>query len=97
MFGEMRVDGDNSGFKVDTEAIWRVGDESGLRRAAQSEWSRLQPMHQTDPRCESVDSQVASVVTASDWRSISGRLQRVHSRPVTWVKEKTRHQDGQVC
>lgn len=33
MFGEMRVDGDNSGFKVDTEAIWRVGDESGLRRA----------------------------------------------------------------
>jgi len=43
MFGEMRVDGDNSGFKADTEAIWRVGDESGLRRAAQSEWSRLQP------------------------------------------------------
>lgn len=53
MFGEMRVDGDNSGFKVDTEAIWRVGDESGLRRVAQPEWSRLQPIRQTVPRYES--------------------------------------------
>ncbi|RSL60075.1 hypothetical protein CEP54_007002 [Fusarium duplospermum] len=82
MFGEMRVDGDNSGFKVDTEAIWRVGDESGLRRAAQSEWSRLQPMRLIDPRCESVASQVASVVTASDGQSISGHLQRVYSNLV---------------
>lgn len=49
MFGEMRVDGDNSGFKVDTEAIWRVGDESGLRRAAQSECPVQAPANAPGP------------------------------------------------
>ena len=37
--------------------------------------SAMEPMRLADPRCESVDSLVASVVTVSDGRSISGHLQ----------------------
>jgi len=44
--------------------------------------SAMEPMRLADPRCESVDSQVASVITVSDGRSISGHLQRVCSRSV---------------